>query len=193
MKGLEPQSGVTTLAPALHINHRVTLGGNPEYKRVYYLPVGGELLPDFFLGDVDNVKGQWSVEMDGQATSASGTQSPSSSGGSDTPASVFNVVRTLLSPEITSRVGATFLFVLDGENPGHWLLDLKNGSGSCEECSPEAEADVTMTTDSQMMVDMFQGKVGPTSAFMSGKLKIKGNMAAAMQLETLMGKIKSKL
>ena len=50
-----------------------------------------------------------------------------------------------------------------------------------------------MTTDSQLMVDMFKGKVGATGAFMSGKLKIKGNLAAAMQLETLMGKMKSKL
>lgn len=106
---------------------------------------------------------------------------------------MFDVVRTLLSPEITSEVNATFHFVLDGENPGHWLLDLKNGSGSCDECSPDTEADVMMTTDSQLMVDMFKGKVGATSAFMSGKLKIKGNLAAAMQLETLMGKMKSKL
>ena len=103
------------------------------------------------------------------------------------------MVRTVLSPEITSKVNATFHFVLDGENPGHWLLDLKNGGGSCGECSPETETDVTMTTDSQLMVDMFKGKVGATGAFMSGKLKIKGNLAAAMQLETLMGKMKSKL
>ena len=118
-----------------------------------------------------------------------------SSSGPDTnaPAAVFATVRTLLNPEITAQVNATFHFVLDGDHPGHWLLDLKNDGGSCDECEADTEADVTMRCDSQLMVDMFQGKVGATSAFMGGKLKIKGNLAAAMQLETLMGKMKSKL
>ena len=149
---------------------------------------GGELLPDYFLDEAENFKTQWTS---GKGDKPAAT--PPTPGDPNTPAAVFEVVQTLLSPEITSKINATFHFVLDGENPGHWLLDLKNGSGSCGECSPETEADVTMTTDSQLMVDMFRGKVGPTGAFMSGKLKIKGNLAAAMQLESLMGKMKSKL
>ena len=52
---------------------------------------------------------------------------------------------------------------------------------------------MTMSMDSQLMVDMFQGKVNATTAFMGGKLKIQGSLAAAMQLESLMGKTKSKL
>ena len=149
---------------------------------------GGELLPDYFLDEAENFKAQWT-----SSTRREPPVTPSTPGDPNTPAAIFEVVRTLLSPEITSKVNATFHFVLDGENPGNWLLDLKNGSGSCGECSPDTEADVTMTTGSQLMVDMFKGKVGATGAFMSGKLKIKGNLAAAMQLETLMGKMKSKL
>ncbi|CAI8022467.1 Hydroxysteroid dehydrogenase-like protein 2 [Geodia barretti] len=149
---------------------------------------GGELLPDYFLDEAESFKTQWTSGKGAEAA-----ETPPTPGDPNTPAAVFEVVQTLLSPEITSKVNATFHFVLDGENPGHWLLDLKNESGSCGECSPETETDVTMTTNSQLMVDMFKGKVGATGAFMSGKLKIKGNLAAAMQLETLMGKMKSKL
>lgn len=148
--------------------------------------VGGELLPDYFLDEAENFRMQWTSGKDTTTSDATPSEN-------NTPAAVFATVRTLLSPDITAKVGATFHFILNGENPGHWLLDLKNDSGSCSECEPTAEADVMMTTDSQLMVDMFQGKVSPTSAFMSGNLKIKGNLAAAMQLETLMGKIKSKL
>ena len=72
-------------------------------------------------------------------------------------------------------------------------MDLKNGNGSVSPALPGQEADVTMTSDSQDLVAMFTGDLNPTMAFMSGKLKIKGNMAAAMQLEKLMGKVKSKL
>ena len=160
--------------------------------QVIFFLAGGELLPDYFLDEAENFKSQWTA---GKVSPAATDSAPAPPPGNTntTPAAVFEVVRTLLSPEITSKIGATFHFVLDGVNPGHWLLDLKNGSGLCEECSPDAEADVTMTTDSQLMVEMFQGKVGPTSAFMSGKLKIKGKLSAAMQLETLMGQMKAKL
>ena len=72
-------------------------------------------------------------------------------------------------------------------------MDLKNGGGSVSPAEPDKKADVVMNSDSEDLVSMFTGKVSPTMAFMSGKLKIKGNMAAAMQLEKLMGKIKSKL
>ena len=40
---------------------------------------------------------------------------------------------------------------------------------------------------------MFSGKLGATTAFMTGKLKISGNMGLAMKLEQLIGKVRSKL
>ena len=52
---------------------------------------------------------------------------------------------------------------------------------------------MVMKCDSEDLVAMFQGKLSPTMAFMSGKLKITGNMGAAMKLEKLMGQVKVKL
>lgn len=150
------------------------------------LSSGEELLPDYFLDEAEDFQAKWIQQTESSAPAST----PPPSG---TPDAVFSVVRTLLSPDIVAQVNATYHFALEGENAGHWLLDLKNNGGSVEKCEAGAEADVHMTTDSQLMVDMFQGKMSPTSAFMSGKLKLKGNMAAAMQLETLMGKMKSKL
>lgn len=72
-------------------------------------------------------------------------------------------------------------------------MDLKNGSGSVSPAEPDKDADVVMQSDSEDLVSMFTGKVSPTMAFMNGKLKIKGNMAAAMKLQKLMGQMKSKL
>nr|KAG5703889.1 hypothetical protein BaRGS_008148 [Batillaria attramentaria] len=57
-----------------------------------------------------------------------------------------------------------------------------------------AEADCTMGMDSALFMDMFAGKASASTAFMTGKLKIKGNMAVAMKLEKLMQQMhKSKL
>ena len=72
-------------------------------------------------------------------------------------------------------------------------MDLKNGSGSIVPGQADMDADVVMTSDSEDLVSMFSGAISPTMAFMGGKLKIKGNMAAAMKLEKFMGQIKSKL
>ena len=74
-----------------------------------------------------------------------------------------------------------------------WTLDLKNGGGSVSQGAPSGDPDCTMSMTSEDFVKMFKGELKPTMAFMSGKLKIKGNMGLAMKLENLMGKMKSKL
>jgi len=51
-----------------------------------------------------------------------------------------------------------------------------------------------MTMSNEDFINMFQGKLNATTAFMSGKLKIEGNMMLAMKLEQLMNDMhKSKL
>lgn len=51
-----------------------------------------------------------------------------------------------------------------------------------------------MTLDSEDFIKMFKGELKAVSAFMSGKLKIQGDMALAMKLEKLMNKMdRSKL
>ncbi len=75
------------------------------------------------------------------------------------------------------------VLIADG-GEGH--LDLKHGSGAAGSGPPQNEADVTMTMSKEDFVQMFAGKLNATSAFMSGKLKIKGNLALAMKLEKLM-------
>merc|ERR1719384_991245 len=39
---------------------------------------------------------------------------------------------------------------------------------------------------------LFEGKLNPTSAFMSGKLKMEGNLGKAMALEKVMKKMNSR-
>lgn len=51
----------------------------------------------------------------------------------------------------------------------------------------DGESDVTMKMNDADFVDLFQGKLNSTAAFMQGKLQIEGNMMKAMQLEKLMG------
>ncbi len=61
------------------------------------------------------------------------------------------------------------------------------GEGSAGQGRPPSgqEPDVTMGMSDSDFVAMFTGQLDATSAFMSGKLKIKGNMALAMKLQKL--------
>lgn len=77
-----------------------------------------------------------------------------------------------------------FKFVVGGDVEETWLVDLKtNGTVA----KGDGESDVTMKMNDADFVDLFQGKLNSTAAFMQGKLQIEGNMMKAMQLEKLMG------
>lgn len=48
------------------------------------------------------------------------------------------------------------------------------------------DADCTLTADAETFAGMMDGEVNPTSAFMTGKLAVDGDMGAAMKLGTLL-------
>lgn len=48
------------------------------------------------------------------------------------------------------------------------------------------DADVTMTADAETFQGILTGEMNPTSAFMSGKLTIDGDMGTAMQLASVL-------
>ena len=87
--------------------------------------------------------------------------------------------------DIVKKAKAVIKFVIkeDAENP--WILDLKTGNGKVEQ--GDGKADVTFTMADADFVAMSEGKLDGQSAFMSGKLKLKGNMAIAMRLSSVLG------
>ena len=48
-------------------------------------------------------------------------------------------------------------------------------------------ADVTLSADADTFQGILSGDVNPTSAFMTGKLSVDGDMGAAMKLGSLLG------
>lgn len=46
--------------------------------------------------------------------------------------------------------------------------------------------DITITTASQVIIDIMDGELSPTKAFMGGKLKAKGPMTDMLKLQMLM-------
>lgn len=72
-----------------------------------------------------------------------------------------------------------------------WTIDLKNGSGSLTEKAAE-KADIIVTVSDDDFAALAAGTLNPQQAFMQGKIKVKGNMALAMKLNTVMAAARPK-
>ncbi|MBK5934396.1 SCP-2 sterol transfer family protein [Rhodovulum imhoffii] len=72
-------------------------------------------------------------------------------------------------------------FVISGE--GAVIID-ENGARAATGDDP---ADVTLTADTDTFRGMLDGDVNPTSAFMTGKLSVDGDMGLAMKLGAALG------
>lgn len=81
-----------------------------------------------------------------------------------------------LSEKLSGGFDGSAKFVIDGE--GAVIVD---GAG-VRAATDEDEADVTMTADADTFQDILSGELNPTAAFMSGKLKLDGDMGTAMKL-----------
>ncbi|GFR18417.1 hydroxysteroid dehydrogenase-like protein 2 [Trichonephila clavata] len=108
--------------------------------------------------------------------------------------SVFNKIKSSLNEELVNKTKGVYAFHITGPENEVWFVDMKNGSGAVGKGQPPAgSADVIFTMELDSFMKMFNGSLKPTAAFMSGKMKLKGDMALAMKLEKLMSAMKSKL
>lgn len=114
-------------------------------------------------------------------------------GGSDGQIpTLFASISKVLSSDLVSKTQAIYQFNVKGKEEGVWHIDLKNGDGQCGQGEPKNPPDATLTMDGQHFADMFAGKLKPTTAFMMGKLKIKGDIQKAMKLEKMMKSLAKK-
>lgn len=74
--------------------------------------------------------------------------------------------------------GGTAKFAIEGE--GSVIVD-SNGARVADD-----PADVTLSANADTFQDIMSGDLNPTSAFMTGKLKVDGDMGLAMKLASHM-------
>jgi putative sterol carrier protein len=79
-----------------------------------------------------------------------------------------------LNTKMDNGFNGTAKFIVNGE--GAIMID-ENGARAGDE-----EADVTLTASTETFKAILDGAQNPTAAFMTGKLKVDGDMGAAMRL-----------
>lgn len=84
----------------------------------------------------------------------------------------------------TAGMNATYQFVSTGDGGGNWFVKITNGDtqvGSGMDANPT----IVLTAATQDWLDMMNGKMNGQTAFLTGKLKIQGDVTLAMKLESL--------
>ena len=81
----------------------------------------------------------------------------------------------------TAGMNASYLFDIEGA--GRWSVEVDDGKVTVTEGGENA--DTTISTSEETFERIVDGELNPTSAYMTGKLKVKGDMGAAMKLQKL--------
>jgi len=96
----------------------------------------------------------------------------------------FDAMAGRFRPEKAAGTNATIQYEITGEQGGNWNAVIKDG-----QCAVNAgvapSPTLTLTMSSQDWLDMVGGKLSGQMAFMSGKLKLKGDMGLAMKIGSL--------
>ncbi|HZR08667.1 MAG TPA: SCP2 sterol-binding domain-containing protein [Myxococcales bacterium] len=106
-----------------------------------------------------------------------------------TPKSYFEekiAQKLVAKPDISKAVNSVYEFNITGDNGGVWTVDLTKEPGTVQAGSM-GNAKCTVTCAAPDFMNIVSGKMNPQMAFMSGKLKIKGDMGLAMKLQKVIG------
>ena len=74
-------------------------------------------------------------------------------------------------------------YAFDIKDAGQWTVDVRDDGVKVDEGLNDA--DVTISTSEEVFMRIVSGEQNPTTAYMTGKMKVKGDMGAAMKLSKL--------
>jgi putative sterol carrier protein len=94
---------------------------------------------------------------------------------------LINSLPAMVEPEKIAGVKARILFSLSGEGGGDWGVVLDDGKVSVSQGNM-AQPQLTVKASTENADKMLNGKLDPMMAFMTGKVKISGDMALGMKL-----------
>ena len=97
---------------------------------------------------------------------------------------IFSAMPVNFNADAAKGMTSVIQFNLSGDGGGTWHVAIKDGACAVTE-GAHASPNMTMTMAASDYVDMISGKLNGQMAFMSGKLKIAGDMGLAMKMQSL--------
>ncbi|KAG0298227.1 hypothetical protein BGZ98_000269, partial [Dissophora globulifera] len=150
------------------------------------------------------------VELQGEAlkaaapaaTAAAPAAAGASAGGDFKSAAAFDQIKSGIEAMSSAdrqaqvkKIKAIFQFELTNGagKTGTFFVDLKNGEGAVGAGPAPKKADVVISTKDDVFVDLASGKANAQKLFMSGQIKVKGQVMLATKLGDILKSNKSKL
>ena len=96
----------------------------------------------------------------------------------------FDAMASKFQPSKAAGINKTIQYDISGDQGGTWHAVIKDGS-CVVNSGPATSPDLTLTMSGQDWLDMVGGKLSGQMAFMSGKLKLKGDMGLAMKVGSI--------
>ena len=93
----------------------------------------------------------------------------------------FEGLAARVTPDRIAGMNNTYVFEIEGA--GTWRVAIADGAIEVSEGG--GDADCTFSASAENFEKIVAGEQNPTTAYMTGKLKIKGDMGAAMKLQKL--------
>ncbi|XP_009642077.1 stomatin-like protein 1 isoform X2 [Egretta garzetta] len=107
---------------------------------------------------------------------------------------LLSAVERVLSEALVSQVGASYQvnITLPSGARSTYFIDLSSGNGRAGHGMPEGSPDVVLEVAEKDLQDLFLGNLRPLSAYMSGRLQVKGDLHLALKLEELVKAMKQR-
>lgn len=88
-------------------------------------------------------------------------------------------------PEIAKGIGTAVAIDLSGEGGGRWLIDMSKEPAAVGMSAQPATTTISM--EAKVFEQMVRGEIDPQTAFLTGKVKVDGNLGVAIKLGQLFG------
>jgi putative sterol carrier protein len=97
---------------------------------------------------------------------------------------IEEVLPTRLPPEKLGGLDLTLQFNITGDNGGDWVMSIKDNKAEIREGTVE-KPKITLKMKDTDYVKLVNGELSGQKAFMTGKLKFKGDMTTGIKLQKL--------
>ena len=97
---------------------------------------------------------------------------------------IFDRIPEAFNADAAQGVDAVFQFEITGEGGGSWNVTIRNGSCQVQEGAHD-DPSVTMAMSAETWLEIVNRELNGIQAFMSGKLKVSGDMMLAQKYQSL--------
>ena len=102
-------------------------------------------------------------------------------------ADLFSTMPSRFQADKATGTNMGILFDLSGPDGGQWFVNIADGQLTVNEGAPVAMPSATIKITTADFADLSSGNLNPMMAFMTGKVKVEGDLNSVMKFQQLVG------